>query len=125
MRPTRLLRTTSFRLSALYAVLFGASVLVLIGVIYWFAIDALHQQLLTAVDGEVAALVDADRTGGANRVAEAIRRRGASGGRLATFYLLQDTHGAKLAGNLPAMAPVTGWVELPLRDTACSALGAS
>jgi signal transduction histidine kinase len=113
VRPTRLLRTTSFRLSALYAVLFGASVLVLISVIYWFAIDTLHQQLIAAVDSEVAALVEADHTGGASRVAEAIQRRVASGGRFTAFYLLQDTGGAKLAGNLPTMAPVPGWVELP------------
>jgi signal transduction histidine kinase len=112
--PTRLLHTTSFRLSALYAVLFGASVLVLIGVIYWFAIDALHQQMIAAVDGEVAALVEADHTGGASRVAEAIRRRVASGGRFTAFYLLQDAGGEKLAGNILAMKPVMGWVELPV-----------
>ena len=41
-------------LSALYAVLFGASVLVLIGVIYWIAIDALRQQLVdeSIIDGK-------------------------------------------------------------------------
>jgi signal transduction histidine kinase len=114
VHPTRLLRTTSFRLSALYAVLFGASVLVLIGVIYWTAIDALHQQLIAAVDGEIAVLVEADHTSGASRVAEAIGRRVASGGRFTAFYLLQDAGGAKLAGNLPAMKPVTGWTELPI-----------
>jgi signal transduction histidine kinase len=114
VRPIRLLRTTSFRLSALYAVLFGASVLVLIGIIYWFAIDALREQLIAAVDGEVAALAEADRAGGAGRAAEAIERRLTSGRRLTSFYLLQDRGGAKLAGNIPRMAPVTGWIELPV-----------
>jgi signal transduction histidine kinase len=114
VRPIRLLRTTSFRLSALYAVLFGASALVLYGVIYWIAIDALRQQLVAAIDGELVALVETDRTGSASHAAEMIGRRLTSGGRLTTFYLLQDAGGAKLAGNIPAMAPVTGWVELPV-----------
>ena len=114
MRPIRLFRTTSFRLSALYVVLFGASVLVLIGVIYWIAIDELRQQLVAAVDGEVTALVETDRIGGAGQVAQTIARRLTSGGRLTTFYLLQDASGAKLAGNMPGMAPVTSWVELPV-----------
>jgi signal transduction histidine kinase len=114
VRRIRLLRTTSFRLSALYAVLFGASAMVLIGVIYWIAIDALRQPLVAAVDGEIATLADIARTGGAGQAAEAIERRLASGGRLTTFYLLQDAGGAKLAGNIPGMTPTTGWVELPL-----------
>jgi signal transduction histidine kinase len=114
VRPIRLLGTTSFRLSALYAVLFGASALVLIGVIYWIAIDALRQQLVVAVDGEIAAIAEADRSGGTRLAADAIGRRLASAGRLTTFYLLQDAGGAKLAGNMPKVAPVTGWVELPV-----------
>jgi hypothetical protein len=46
---------------------------VLIGIIYWFAIDTLHQQLSAAVDGEIAALVEANHTGGASRVADGLR----------------------------------------------------
>ncbi len=115
MRRIRLYRSTSFRLAALYAGLFGASVLVLIAMIYWIASDALRQQLIAAVDGEVATLTEYYRADGPDRAAEAIRRRLASGLRSTTVYLLQDARGMKLGGNLPATKPVIGWVELPAR----------
>lgn len=113
MRRIRLLRSTSFRLAALYAGLFGASVLILIGVTYWIVSDALREQLTAAIDGEIATLTEYYRADGPDRAAEAIRRRLASRLRSTTVYLLQDARGNKLAGNLPATKPVIGWVELP------------
>jgi signal transduction histidine kinase len=113
VRRIRLLRSTSFRLAALYAGLFGASVLVLIAVTYWIASDALREQLTAAIDGEIATLTEYYHADGPDRAAEAIRRRLASRLRSTTVYLLQDADGNKLAGNLPATKPVIGWVELP------------
>jgi signal transduction histidine kinase len=112
VRLTRILRTTGFRLAALYAGLFGISVLVLFGVIYWITGDALRQQLAAAIESEVAALVEDHRTGGIPHVADAIDQRLASGSHSTIFYLLLDPEGRKIAGNLPALSPRNGWQQL-------------
>ncbi len=109
----RVLRTTGFRLAALYAGLFGLSVLVLFGVIFWITTDALRQQLVVSIQGEVAALVADHRTGGLFHAADAIERRLASDLHQDFFYLLLDPAGRKVAGNLPRLSPRAGWQELP------------
>ena len=111
--PTRIFRTTGFRLAALYAGLFGLSVLVLFGVIYWITGNALRQQMTATIETEVAALVADHRTGGVPHVSEGIERRLASGLHSAVFYLLLDPEGRKVAGNLPSLSPRGGWRELP------------
>lgn len=113
MHPGRIFRTTGFRLAALYAGLFGLSVLILSGVIYWITTDALRQQLATNIQGEVATLVEDHRSGGLSHAAEAIERRLASGLHPEVFYLLLDPAGRKVAGNLPRLSPRGGWQELP------------
>ncbi len=113
MHPTRIFRSTGFRLAALYAGLFGLSVLVLFGVIYWITTDALRQQVAATIEGEVATLVDNHRTGGLSHAADAIERRLVSGLHPAVFYLLLDSEGRKVAGNLPRISPRGGWQYLP------------
>ncbi len=113
MHPTRILRTTGFRLAALYAGLFGLSVLVLFGVIYWITSDALRQQLAANIEGEVAALVEDHQTGGLSHAAGAIEQRLASGLHPTTFYLLLDPENRKIAGNVPRLSPNNGWQKLP------------
>lgn len=112
MRPTRIFRTTGFRLAALYAGLFGVSVLVLFGVIYFVVSDALRQQLSANVQGEVAALVDDHRSGGLSHATDAIEQRLASDLHRTAFYLLLDPVGHKVAGNLPNLSARDGWQEL-------------
>jgi signal transduction histidine kinase len=112
VRLTRILRTTGFRLAAIYAGLFGFSVLVLFGVILWITSDALRQQLAATIESEVAALVEDHRTGGLSHAAEAIGQRLASGPESTNFYLLLDPQGRKIAGNLPALPPRNGWLQL-------------
>ncbi len=112
MRPVRILRTSGFRLASLYAGLFGLSVLVLFGVIYWIVSDALRQQLVSNIQGEVAALVEDHRSGGPPHAANAIGQRLASDRRRSAFYMLLDPAGRKAAGNLPNLAASDGWQEL-------------
>lgn len=112
MRRTRVYRTTGFRLAAFYAGLFAASVLILFAVIYWTASSALRQQLGTNVQSAVAALVEDYRSGGSSHTARIIEQRLGSGRRGATFYLLLDPAGAKVAGNLSGIVPRQGWHDL-------------
>ncbi len=114
MHPSRIFRTAGFRLAALYAGLFGASVLVLFGVVYWIAGGALRQQFMTNVESEVSALAEDHRAGGLSRTAETIERRLASGLPRSNFYLLTDSAGREVAGNLPRQVAHAGWQELPI-----------
>lgn len=111
MHPIRLVRTTGFRLAALYAGLLGLSVLVLFVVIYWITSSALRNQLTAAVENEVAALVEYHGAGGPSKVAQAIEGRLAASVRPTNFYLLQDPKGRKVAGDLPPATPSEGWQE--------------
>ncbi len=112
MRPTRIFRTAGFRLAALYASLFGMSVLVLFGVIYWVVSAALRQQLAASLQSEVAALAEYHRSTGLSHVAASIRQRLASGLHRTTYYLLLDSEGQKIAGNLRNLSVHDGWWEL-------------
>lgn len=116
MRRTKLFRTTGFRLAAFYAGLFAASVIVLFGIIYWTASGALRKQLAASIQGEVGTLTEDFRSGGAPHAVQGIERRLASGLHPATYYLLVDPAGRKIAGNLPVVSPRAGWQEFPVPD---------
>ena len=108
MRLPRLCRTSSFRLTLLYAGLFSASAIVLFGVIYWSTSFYMTGQLDAAVSSDFAELKETFESGGTRDVAAAIdgRVRDMPAGPM--FYLLEDPAGALLAGNLPAMPMRTG-----------------
>jgi signal transduction histidine kinase len=113
MHLARILRTTSFRLGAIYASVFGGSVIVLVAIINWIANDAMNQQLRAAIGTELAALLYRDSEGGAADVTAAVEERLQARNRpTAMFYLLTDPAGGKITGNLHAQAPAEGWLEL-------------
>lgn len=117
MNLNRIIRTTGFRLAALYAGLFGLSVIALFAIIYWIASEALHQQLVAGVEREAAALKEDHRIGGSQRLALVIEQRIASRLNPAAYYLLVDSDGRTIAGNLPDVSPHEGWqdVSTPLK----------
>lgn len=123
MRLTRLFRTTGFRLAALYAGLFGVSVLALFGVIYWITSGALHQQVAANIDDEIAELVEDYQNGGFSHTAAAIREQLASSLHPATFYLLLDSGGRKVTGNLPTLRPRNGWQKFTVPSGAKGDVG--
>jgi signal transduction histidine kinase len=103
-RWPELVRTTSARLALLYAGLFGISVCVLFGLIYWASTTALgdriDQDLAVQRDALIAEAGAAEsRVTGA--VEDALRR---SHG--AFQYEVRDAAGTRLAGNLP---PIPSW----------------
>ena len=112
MHPIRVFRTTGFRLALLYAGLFALSVAILFGVIYWDTGNALRDQVVVAVQDEMAALTEGGRE--PDRIAREIDQRLASGLRTPHYYLLLDAEGHKLAGNLHAFTPRAGMFERPL-----------
>lgn len=106
MRLSRIVKTSSFRLTLLYAAIFCLSFLVLFGAIYWSTANFMDREIDTTVASEIAE-IKADAAGGGpalmTSVVDGLARRSPD-----FFYLLQDRQGRALAGNLPARAPVLG-----------------
>ena len=111
-----LVRTTSFRLAAIYLLLFTLSALTLGGFVYL----SVRREILADFDERIVEETDALQRifagEGRERLAEILEARGgSSGGALA--YGLQSKDGKQLAGNLGAPAtdpgaPRAGWREL-------------
>lgn len=108
--PGRLLRTTAFRIALLFAAWFLACAGVLLVTIEWYAVGSLQDELRGTVSARLAAILE-DHPGA--DAAALIRSVDNAGERdPGALMLLQDAQGRRLAGNLPARAPVAGWLEL-------------
>jgi signal transduction histidine kinase len=97
----RILRTSSFRLTLLYAGLFGASVVILFGVIYWATGVYMSNSLDAAVDSDITELEDSLQVGGNAALTAVIEERVRQMPRGPMYYLLQNPNGQVIAGNLP------------------------
>lgn len=111
MALPRVLRTATFRLALLYAVLFGVSAVVLFATVYWSMTGYATQQIRVAVEVEVASLVDNARNKGIEHLAQIIEERLSGPERRSSYYLLLDATGQQIAGNIPTVAPTAGWRE--------------
>ena len=107
-------RTYGFRITLLYVALFGVSILILFAVLYWITAEFMEAQLRGAIATELSSLVDDFDSSRTDGTIEAITRRVGSREHQASYYLLQDDAGRKVAGNLPAMGAAAGWYELPI-----------
>lgn len=106
----RLLRTASFRLSALYAVLFGGSVLLLGAVAFWSTRSALEQQVTRRIVAEMTLLEQEFRSNGLDHLVATVQHRTRAKANL--DYFVVDSAGKRLAGDLPPVADRLGWVEI-------------
>lgn len=118
MRRTRIFRTESFRLAALFAALFLGLAGALIAVVYWIVEDTQTAALVNVVDADISTINNGYRGGGVDEAIEVVRQRlGSSdysnvdlpGG----YILLEDATRGKLAGNLDSFTPQLGQVSLP------------
>lgn len=94
----RLYRTTTFRLSVLYFVLFGAAAALAIGYIYWNTNVLLARQLQQTVAAEIQGLAEQYSRGGLPRLAEIVGERSLAPGD--SLYLITDKDGRRVSGNL-------------------------
>ena len=115
MPRIRLFRTSSFRLALLYAGLLTASVLVLFGVTYWFATNFATQDEDNEIGVEFASIQDEAQLSGQARLPAIIDNHLRLRKDIQAIYLLQDSAGRKIIGNVPAMSPVIGSATLRLR----------
>jgi len=113
MSPNNFLRSTSFRLLAWYAAVFGASVAILLFMVYWITLAALDEQLSHSVERETQVLAELYRSRGLDSVVRSIQLRVVELRPPRRYYLLQDAHGQRIVGNLPQMKPAEGKLVLP------------
>jgi signal transduction histidine kinase len=106
----RLVRTASFRLSALYAILFAACVLLLGAAAFWSTRSALEQQLTRRIEAEMTLLEQEFRSNGIDHLVATVQQRTQDKGNL--DYFVADPAGKRLAGDLPINSDRLGWVEL-------------
>ncbi len=119
-KTTRLLRTSTFRLSLLYVCLFGASVLVLLAFIYWTTVRVIDEQTEATIEAEVRGLAEQYRARGIRQLVAVIEERSGPFGDSDSIYLLADPGFRPLAGNLSAwpreaIGMEGGWVEISAR----------
>ncbi len=114
----RFYRTSAFRLALLYTVVFGASVLVLLGVIYGSILAVVDRQTSENIDAEIRGLAEQYRDEGLTRLVAILGERSGGVGARNNVYLLVDPDFRRVAGNLmewPSAAGLEGgWVDLEL-----------
>lgn len=120
MKTARLLRSATFRLALLYMLIFGGSVAVLLGFIYWATVGVLSEQVDETIQADIKGLAEQYERRGTRGIAAIIgeRIRKDPGGR--TVYLLTDPLQRPLVGNLdswpPAKPDADGWIAFELVD---------
>ncbi len=100
---TKLFRTTTFRLSLTYLALFSAAAIVAIVYIYWNTTVLLSRQLNQTIEAELKGLAEQYRAGGLDQLVRTVAERSATPGN--SLYLVADSEGRRLAGNLSAVTP--------------------
>ncbi len=102
---------TAFRYTALYTLMFFASVLALFLTTYWSIGKSLQDNMAKGIEAQATALTGAHEAGELSELIRAVNRlSAASGGE--RVYLLLDQSGRKVAGNLGSVAPRNGWTHL-------------
>ncbi len=116
------LRTTTFRLALGYLALFGGSVVILFGFIYWATAGYMARQMDETIGAEIVGLAEQYRESGVQGLAATIRQRVARDPAGSGVYLLADPRYVPIVGNLDRWpdAPESqdGWIEFELQDRA-------
>jgi signal transduction histidine kinase len=109
-----LLRTASFRLAGLYVAVFAVSAFVLGGAVFLAARSALEQQMAARINAETTFMRAEFRSGGLAHLLSVVQSRGR--GFSALDYLVQDSGGNHLAGEMPLTSAQPGWatIEVPV-----------
>ncbi|MGD9502118.1 MAG: sensor histidine kinase [Methyloceanibacter sp.] len=100
---TKLFRTTTFRLSLTYLALFSTAAILAIVYIYWNTTVLLSRQLNQTIDAELKGLAEQYRSGGLDQLVRIVAERSETPGN--SLYLVADSEGHRMAGNLSAVAP--------------------
>jgi signal transduction histidine kinase len=115
VNPLRLIRTSTFQLAWWYMGIFGASALMLIGVVWWATVGYLEEQTNASIEADITGLVEQYRQRGPRGLEALIRERVAGSTAVPGIYLFADDELRPLAGNLdswPAgQSTPEGWYD--------------
>jgi signal transduction histidine kinase len=110
----RIWRTTAFKLSAVYLLIFVLFSGIILGYLAWNTRRLLDAQITETIETEINALAEQYRQGGLRRLITVIERRGRQSGSF--LYLLVDSRGDSMTGNailrVPALTVSPGWIEI-------------
>jgi signal transduction histidine kinase len=124
VNQTRLFGSSTFRLALIYMALFGASVLILLGFIYWSTVAFMGRQTDAIIDAEIEGLAERYRVSGISGLTDLIAERLSRKPAGSSVYLLADDSLQPMVGNLdrwPVAAPTPdGWLSFRLEDQASS-----
>lgn len=98
-----LFRTTAFKLTAIYLVIFALFAGFVLGYVAWNARRLLDDQIRSTIDAEIQGLAEQQRQGGIRRLVNIIERRSRGPG--ASLYLVTTPVGERVAGNVEALPP--------------------
>lgn len=113
MRPISFISTATFRMAVLQAMLFACVVAALFGLVWREIHTYVADQLRIAVEVETASLREAARAG---TLEPQIRQRLSVAQEGADYYLLSDTQGRHIAGNLLFHPHTAGWQRVPISN---------
>ncbi|MEM7425159.1 MAG: two-component sensor histidine kinase, partial [Pseudomonadota bacterium] len=115
-RNTSLLKTSTFRLAAVYLMVFAVSVGVILAYIYWNTAVLLERQTDETIRAEVRGLNEQYRFGRLNSIANIVRLRTERNSERGIYSIFDET-GTRLAGNLEGVPEgvdsASGWIEFP------------
>ena len=113
-----LFRTTAFRLTILYLALFVASVVAILGLIYWSTVAVIDRQVNATIEAEITGLAEQYKERGLVGLIDVVRERSGETGSQDSVYLLWDPARGPLAGNLAAWptkaTALSEWISLEL-----------
>jgi signal transduction histidine kinase len=114
----KLLRTSTFQITVLYAVMLAISTAAVTLFLYWSTLGFLQRQADQGIDIEIAGLRETYRSQGLNGLSRVIRDRIRVGDDPEAIYLFADSRLTPLAGNLEAwpllVATEEGWYSFQL-----------
>lgn len=120
MKAAELLRSSSFRLSFIYMLLFAGSVLLLLGFIYWSTVSHMSRQTDAIIEAEITGLAEQYRQGGLNDLVKAIKQRVKRDPDSSSVYLIASPSYTPFAGNINSWPNTRldedGWLNFELKD---------
>jgi signal transduction histidine kinase len=115
----KLLRTTAFKIIAVYLIVFAIFAAAVLGYLARHTQALVVSQITEAIDAEVRSLEEQYSAGGIRRLIEVVESRAQQPG--SNLYLITSFNGATLAGNVTDVGNVTlskaGWSEISYRRT--------
>ena len=113
---SRIFKTASFRISALFGFVFGACFVVLLLVTYLTTTAALRDQIHREVSEKLQTIASEADADGITAIVQDINERTAQRGSTNSYYFLSDAQGKKLAGNIDNVEIKSGWQEIVLKE---------